>query len=53
MHQRRLDAKLVIELDGVQPHEPDAVVYDFERTKVLESLGLKPTFRTYQKQFLI
>ncbi|MFI3180403.1 MAG: endonuclease domain-containing protein, partial [Methylococcales bacterium] len=48
-----LDAKLVIELDGVQHHEPDAFVYDFERTKVLESLGLKPTFRTYQKQFLI
>ena len=36
-----LDAKLVIELDGLQHHEPDAVAYDFERTKVLESLGLK------------
>ena len=44
-----LDAKLVIELDGVQHHEPDAVVYDFERTKVLESLGLKVIrFDNYQ-----
>ena len=34
-------AKLVIELDGSQHYEPDAVADDFERTKVLESLGLK------------
>ncbi len=33
--------KLVIELDGSQHYEPDALAYDFERTKVLESLGLK------------
>jgi len=36
-----LAAKLVIELDGSQHFEPDAMAYDFERTKVLESLGLK------------
>ena len=34
-------AKLVIELDGIQHYEMDAVEYDFERTKTLESLGLK------------
>ena len=34
-------AKLVIELDGMQHYEVDAVEYDFERTKILESLGLK------------
>ena len=34
-------AKLVIELDGSQHYEADALTYDFERTKVLESLGLK------------
>ena len=34
-------AKLVIELDGSQHFEADALEYDFERTKVLESLGLK------------
>lgn len=34
-------ANLVIELDGSQHFEPDAVAYDVERTKVLESLGLK------------
>lgn len=33
--------KLVIELDGSQHFEPDALAYDFERTKMLESLGLK------------
>ena len=36
-----VEAKLVIELDGSQHYEPDAIAYDFERTKVLESLGLK------------
>jgi very-short-patch-repair endonuclease len=36
-----VEAKLVIELDGSQYNEPDAIAYDFERTKVLESLGLK------------
>jgi very-short-patch-repair endonuclease len=34
-------AKLVIELDGSQHFEPDALAYDFERTKFLESQGLK------------
>ena len=34
-------AQLVIELDGSQHYEDDAVEYDLERTKVLESLGLK------------
>ena len=29
-----LAAKLVIELDGSQHFEPDAMAYDFERTKV-------------------
>ena len=32
---------VVIELDGSPHYEPDALAYDFERTKVLESLGLK------------
>ncbi len=36
-----VEAKLVIELDGSQHYEPDALTYDVERTKVLESLGLK------------
>ncbi len=36
-----MEAKLVIELDGSQHFEPDALAYDFERTKLLESLGLK------------
>jgi very-short-patch-repair endonuclease len=34
-------AKLVIELDGIQHYEIDAIEYDFERTKTLESFGLK------------
>ncbi|MDD5216075.1 MAG: DUF559 domain-containing protein [Methylococcales bacterium] len=34
-------ANLVIELDGSQHFESDAIAYDFERTKILESLGLK------------
>ena len=33
--------KLVIELDGIQHYEIDAIEYDFERTKMLESFGLK------------
>jgi very-short-patch-repair endonuclease len=33
--------KLVIELDGIQHYEIDAIEYDFERTKTLESFGLK------------
>ena len=36
-----VQAKLVIELDGSQHFESDAIAYDLERTKVLESLGLK------------
>ncbi len=36
-----VQAKLVIELDGAQHLKSDAIVYDCERTKVLESLGLK------------
>ena len=36
-----VQAKLVIELDGAQHLAPDAMAYDFQRTKVLESLGLK------------
>ncbi|MDD5216037.1 MAG: DUF559 domain-containing protein [Methylococcales bacterium] len=36
-----VEAKLVIELDGSQHFESDALAYDFERTKVLESLGVK------------
>ena len=34
------EAKLVIELDGSQHYEEDAIVYDAERTKILESYGL-------------
>ena len=34
-------AKLVIELDGSQHREPDAVAYDMERTRVLERYGLE------------
>jgi very-short-patch-repair endonuclease len=34
-------AKLVIELDGSQHFEPDALAYDAERTTFLESLELK------------
>ena len=36
-----VEAKLVIELDGSQHFEADAVAYDFERTKFLETQGLK------------
>ena len=36
-----VEAKLVIEVDGSQHFEPDAVAYDFERTKFLETQGLK------------
>ena len=34
-------AKLVIELDGSQHFEPKAIAYDLERTKFLETQGLK------------
>lgn len=34
-------AKLVIELDGSQHFEPDAIANDVERTKFLEAQGLK------------
>ena len=34
-------AKLVIEIDGSQHYEEDGVTYDAERTKYLESLGLR------------
>ena len=34
-------AKLVIELDGTQHYEDQGVAKDAERTKVLESFGLK------------
>ena len=34
-------AKLVVELDGSQHYEANAMANDLERTKVLESLGLK------------
>jgi len=34
-------AKLVIEIDGSQHYEPDAIEYDTQRTKTLESLGLR------------
>lgn len=34
-------AKLVVELDGSQHYEVNAMADDLERTKVLESLGLK------------
>ena len=33
-------AKLVIELDGAQHYENDALEYDAQRTEYLESLGL-------------
>ena len=36
-----VEAKLVIELDGSQHCEVNAMADDLERTKVLESLGLK------------
>jgi len=36
-----VEAKLVIELDGSQHFEPNAIAYDLERTKFLESLDLK------------
>ncbi len=36
-----VEAKLVIELDGSQHFEPQAVAYDLERTKFLELLGVK------------
>jgi very-short-patch-repair endonuclease len=34
-------AKLVMEIDGSQHYEPDAIEYDIQRTKTLESLGLR------------
>jgi len=34
-------AKLIIELDGAQHYEMNAVEYDLERTNTLESLNLK------------
>ena len=34
-------AKLVIEVDGEQHYEEDFIKYDLERTKFLESYGLK------------
>ena len=34
-------AKLVVELDGSQHYEPQAIAYDEERTAYLQSLGLK------------
>lgn len=34
-------ARLVVELDGGQHSEPEAVAYDAERTAFLESYGLK------------
>ncbi len=36
-----VEAKLVVELDGSQHYEADAIANDLERTKILESLGLK------------
>ena len=33
-------AKLVIELDGSQHYEPDALIYDAERTEILKTYGL-------------
>lgn len=33
--------KLVIEIDGAQHYEEEAIVYDKQRTEYLESLGLK------------
>ena len=34
-------AKLVVELDGSQHYEPEEIAYDCERTRYLQSLGLK------------
>jgi very-short-patch-repair endonuclease len=34
-----VEAKLVIELDGSQHFEPDALAYDFERGKFLERVS--------------
>lgn len=34
-------AKLVVELDGSQHYDPQAIHYDTQRTEYLESLGLK------------
>ena len=36
-----VEAKLVIELDGSQHFEPEAIGYDLQRTQFLESQGLK------------
>ena len=36
-----VEAKLVIELDGSQHFGPKAIAYDLERTKFLETQGLK------------
>ena len=33
-------AKLVVELDGSQHHEPEGVAYDQKRTEYLENFGL-------------
>jgi very-short-patch-repair endonuclease len=33
-------AQLVIELDGSQHYAPNAQVYDIERTRILEAMGL-------------
>ncbi|MBV5310674.1 endonuclease domain-containing protein [Chromatium okenii] len=33
-------AQLVIELDGSQHYAPNALVYDVERTRILEAMGL-------------
>ena len=35
------DARLIIEVDGDQHAEPDAVMYDYQRTGYLESRGYK------------
>jgi very-short-patch-repair endonuclease len=37
------EARLVIELDGRQHAQPDAAWYDEQRTKVLESMGIRVT----------
>ena len=34
-------AKLVIEVDGSQHYEDDAIAYDERRTRMIESLGYK------------
>ena len=36
-----VEAKLAIELDGSQHFEPEAMAYDVEQTRFLESQGLK------------